>query len=108
MSYRVEPTLQAEADLARLYDSLSELGPEVAARWYGAFWEAARRLETQPFACGLAYENDAFKEELRHLLFGTPKGKKYRALFIVQDDVVKILCVRAPGERPISPGDLGS
>ena len=33
MSYRVEPTAQAEADLNRIYERLAELDPKGAARW---------------------------------------------------------------------------
>jgi hypothetical protein len=55
----------------------------------------------------LAYENPDFPEELRHLLFKlSKKGRKYRALFIVREDVVKVLTIRAPGERPVRPEDI--
>jgi plasmid stabilization system protein ParE len=106
MSYRVEPTARAEADLERLYDSLAEMDPDVAVRWYDAFLRATERLRQNPFTCGLAFENDEFDEELHHLLFGTRRGKTYRALFVVRDDVVFILCVRAPGQKPVRPEDL--
>ncbi len=71
------------------------------------FNEALPRLESFPYSCGLAYENAVFPEELRHLLFGFKKGRLYRALFIIRGDLVKILCIRAPGERPIKPEDYG-
>ena len=45
--------------------------------------------------------------EVRHLLFEVWKGKPYRALFIVQDELVTILCIRAPGEKPVKPKDVG-
>jgi hypothetical protein len=62
--------------------------------------------EKSPLSCGFAYENRYFPQEVRHLLFEVWKGRPYRALFIVQDDVVKILCIRAPGEKPVKPKDV--
>jgi hypothetical protein len=56
----------------------------------------------------LAHENLSFSEELRHLLFGIHPKRKYRAVFTVRDDVVVILAIRAPGEKPIDPEGLAT
>jgi hypothetical protein len=106
MTYRVELTARAEADLDRIYERLSSASAKGAARWYESFWDGVERLKTHPFSCVLAFEHDQFQEELRHLLFGTTQGRTYRALFVVREDVVKIVAVRWPGERPIKPRDL--
>jgi plasmid stabilization system protein ParE len=106
MTYRVEPTAQAEADIDRIFAWLSERSHEGARRWYESFWESAERLETFPLSCGLAPENDEFDYEVRHTLFGTKKGRTYRALFVITGDVVRILCVRGPGERLVKPNDI--
>ncbi len=107
MSYRVELTAGAHADLARLMMWLEERSSIAAAdRFSMRFYEALDRLESRPLSCGLAYENRYFAEEVRHLLFRVGESKPYRALFIVQDDVVKILCIRAPSEKPVKPRDI--
>ena len=107
MTYRIRPTAQAEADVERLYNSLAERRGEEAARgWYESYTEAVERLVTMPLSCGLAYENRNFDDELRHLLFGLHPKRKYRALFTVRGDEVIILALRAPGERPVEPGDV--
>jgi plasmid stabilization system protein ParE len=106
MNYRVEMTARAEADLDRLLESLGERSPKAAARLARNFWKAMTRLGTFPLACGLAYESRFFPEELRHLLFEARKGRTYRALFVVRDDLVKVLAIRAPGERPVSPDEV--
>jgi len=107
MSFRVELTVGAYSDLDRLMDWLAEHGsPATADRLSARFYEAIPRLESRPFSCGLAYENRYFSEEVRHLLFDVRKGRTYRALFIVQGDLVKILCIRAPGEKPVKPKDI--
>ena len=108
MRYRFILTAQAEADIHRIYDRLSERSLEGARRWYESFWGAVERLKTNPLACGFAYEHKDFPEELRHLLFGTRKGRIYRALFMVQGDEAVILAIKAPGEKPVTPEELES
>ena len=106
MSYHVELTEGAYADLDRLTISLAERSPELADRLSAQFYHALPRVESFPLACGIAYESRFFQEELRHLLFEIRKGRTYRALFVVRGDLVKILAVRAPGEKPIRPDNL--
>ena len=97
MSFRVEITAGAYADLDRLMAWLiTRSSPEAAERLSARFYKALDRLESRPFSCGHAYENREFAEEIRHLLFEIWKGRPYRALFIVRDDLVKILCIRTP------------
>jgi plasmid stabilization system protein ParE len=107
MSYRLRPTPQAEADIERLYASLVERRGEDAARqWYESYTGAVERLLTMPLSCALAYENPRFAQELRHLLFGIPPKRKYRALFTIRGAEVVILAIRAPGEKPVRPEDI--
>jgi ParE toxin of type II toxin-antitoxin system, parDE len=107
MSFRVELTAGAYADLDRLMARLEERSSAAAAdRLSTRSYEALDRLESRPLSCGVAYENRYFPIEVRHLLFEVWMGKPYRALFIVQEDFVKILCIRAPGEMPVKPKDV--
>jgi hypothetical protein len=97
----------AYADLDRLMTSLAGRSRGAGDRLSARFYESLPRLESNPFACGLDFENPASPEELRYLLFKVKKkGRKYRALFIVHGDVVKALTIRAPGERPVTPEDI--
>jgi hypothetical protein len=107
MSFRIELTATAYADLDRHMAWVEERSSAAAAdRLSEGFYKALDRLESRPFTCGLAYENRFFPVEIRHLLFEVWKGKPYRALFSVQDDLVKVLCIRAPGERPLRSKDV--
>ena len=109
MSFRVELTEKASNDLHRLMAWLAERSPGAEDRLSVRFDKALSRLESNPFTCGLAFENsDEFEDEVRHLLFETGKGRIYRALFIVRADVVKVLTIKAPGEKPARPDDLTS
>jgi plasmid stabilization system protein ParE len=109
MTYSLRVTARAEADLERLYDSLVERrGPDAARIWYELFTVAVERLATRPLTCGLAYEDRDFDAEIRHLLFGFPGSRRYRALFTVRGEEVVVLTIRAPGERPLEPDELAS
>ena len=107
MTYHVELTEGAYADLDRLASPLARHSAASADGFTRRFHEALTRLETFPLGCGLAYESDDFPEPVRHLLFEVRRGRRYRALFVVRDDVVTIFCIRAPGERPVQPGEVG-
>jgi plasmid stabilization system protein ParE len=106
MTYRVQTTAQAEADIERIFEWLSRRSLEGARRWYQAFWHSAERLKTFPLSCGVALESGNFPEEVRQMLFKTRRGRVYRALFVIRGEVVLVLCVRGPGERAVKPGDI--
>lgn len=106
MTYRIEFSGRARADLRRLVEWLDERSSEAANRLTDQFETALTRLETNPFTCGLAFENGSTEEEIRHLLFGIGKGPKYRALFTIRADEIILLAIRGPGERPVAPPDL--
>lgn len=106
MTYRVRFSDEARADLIGLLVSLAEHSPQAAALLEARLEAGVSRLEQFPLTCGLSYENDAFAEEIRHLLFGVHPKRKYRALFTVRADEVVILAIRAPGERPVNPRDI--
>lgn len=106
MTYRVQLTERARADLDRLLRSLAMRSPAGAARLADGFEAALGRLEASPLSCGIAYEDRFSEEEIRHLLIRIQKRRTYRALFVIRDTDVLILAIRAPGERPIAPMDL--
>lgn len=108
MTYLVPLTAQAEADIDRIFAWLSDRRLEGARRWYESFWDSIERLKTMPLSCGLASEHDDFDDEVRLMLFGTRRGRRYRALFIVRGELVQILCIRGPAERPVKPEDIAS
>ncbi len=93
MSYRIRPSAQAEADIERIFNWLLERSPDGATRWYESFWDATERLKEFPLSCSLAAEAMDFPEQVRCMLFGTKKGRTYRALFVVRGDIVHVLCV---------------
>lgn len=108
MSFRVRLTESAAADFEQRLNAVAERSPALAQRLNDQFERALFRLRDFPLSCAAAYENPSFSEELRHLLFGIRPKRKYRALFVVREDEVVILAVRAPGERPVNPEELAT
>ncbi len=104
MSYTVELTGGAYADLDRLTAALAGRWPEGSERITARFYAALPRLESFPLACGVAYEIRFFPEEVRHLLFEIRKGRTYRALFIVQGDSFESSASGDRASGPSSPG----
>ena len=83
MKYRVVLQPGAEAEIAEAFDYLYARAPEAAERWLRGLYAAVGTLETFPLRCGFARENDAFREEIRQLLYGK-RQHKYRVLFAVR------------------------
>jgi plasmid stabilization system protein ParE len=107
MSYRIRFTERARRDLVRVIQSRFDRSPGAAEQLNDAFEQALHRLGGFPPSCGLAHESRFFGEELRHLLFWVHPKRKHRALFVVRGDEVVILAIRAPGEKPVSPDEIG-
>jgi plasmid stabilization system protein ParE len=66
MSFRVRLTRNAAADFEQRLTTVAERSPETARRLNDRFEKALLRLRDFPLACGLAYENPSFSEELRN------------------------------------------
>jgi hypothetical protein len=53
----------------------------------------------------LAPESSEFDCPIHQLTFKTPRGRKYRILYAIVGDEVRILHVRGPGQDSITPQD---
>lgn len=78
MRYEVVVQPVAEAELEEAYRYIWKESPERAMRWRARLLVKAESLSRWPERCALAPENDAFPEEIRHLVFGS-----YRLLFSI-------------------------
>ncbi len=100
--YAVEMTGVAESGIyehAR-YIAVERREPVSAVRWLESTMDAVRSLETMPYRCALAEENDAVDYEVRQLPVGSP------ALLITVDDDRRIVWVFAfRGEGQLSRPD---
>jgi plasmid stabilization system protein ParE len=69
-----------------------------AERWLDGIEDAILSLREFPNRCPLARESREFPEEIRQFLYGRRAGK-YRILFVIRNDEVRILHVRHGARR---------
>jgi len=68
------------------------LSAEVANNWYYELQDAIASLQEFPHRCSAAPEAQKIGREIRQLWIG--KRRKYRILFVVEEDVVSLLHIR--------------
>ena len=106
MTYRVELTEQAEHDVDHILGWISNRSPQGAATWSRRFDKVLSKLRTSPDRGQLPPENNDHDAEIRHIVFKTRRGRPYRAVFVIRDDMVLVLHVRGPGQDIMRPDEL--
>ena len=99
MTYTVIVESSARKDIDDAYRwMVKNTSPKSAALWYLDIYGAMESLKNFPARCGLALENHFFKEEIRQLICG-----KYRILFEIDGETVRVLHVRHSARKPLKP-----
>jgi plasmid stabilization system protein ParE len=106
MSYRVQVLPAAELDAWKIFRLLNKKSRSGADRWYAAFLDATDELSDRPERRALAPEAKRVQRPIREAFFKTPRGLLYRLIYLIVDDEVRVLRVRAPGHRPLRRKDL--
>lgn len=106
MMFRLRILPRAEQDAQHIFDWLKAESPDGAIRWWFAFDEAVHNLVEHPHGDGLAPETKSVPYELRQFLFKTRRGRRYRGVFVVVGDEVRVLRIRGPGQRPLQQDEL--
>lgn len=107
MTFRVIVHRRAQRDVRGIESWIRSRSIEGAAKWREAFQHAAASLVNTPESHSLADENDHFPENtIRQFFFKTPRGRKYRGLFIVDNMKIRVLRVRTPDQDLITREDI--
>jgi hypothetical protein len=106
MKFRVQLLWRAERDVDATIAWLSERSPAGAATWQRTWDETVEILRASADVYGIAPENEDQELEVRQILFQTPKGRQYRALFTIQGPIVYVMHIRGPGQNLVSPDEL--
>lgn len=100
MSYQIfiQPTafLEIENSYRWMCDNLNA---ETADQWYYQLQDAISSLQEFPNRCPLSPEASAIGREIRQLWVG--KRRKYRVIFVVEEEVVAIIHVRHSRQPPL-------
>ena len=105
MTFQVELTPSAEAQIEQAYRWYRERNSDFADRWFRGLMNAIATLQEKPRRCSLAVEHEIFPEEVRQLLYGKSKNV-YRTLFTIRDTTVYVLYVRHSAQAPLTIDDL--
>ena len=103
-TYEVVIQTSAEAEINEAFLWFYERVPDKAVEWYKNLEFSIYSLETLPHRCGLAPENEAFKEEIRQLLFRKHKTI-FRILFTIHGETVHVLHVRHGSQNTLGEND---
>jgi plasmid stabilization system protein ParE len=90
----IQPPATAEIEDAYLF--IHQYSPARAEKWVNELATAIATLETLPFRCPIAPENDLFDYEIRQLI-----QLPYRVLYTIVGESVHILHVRHIAQRPV-------
>ncbi len=100
MKYRIIISPRAEIDASEIHHHISLDSPRNADRWFEALWLTIDSLAEMPRRCGKAPESRKFRRDIRQRVFG-----RYRILFLIEDDEVRIIHIRHGARRPLEPGE---
>jgi plasmid stabilization system protein ParE len=106
MSFIIHEMPKAKLDKSSIFHWLHEHSPSGAAAWLDAYDGCVEQLRVNALTCGEAPESHNCDFQVRQILFKTPRGRVYRALYLVENEYVFILRVRGPGQAPVDPTDV--
>ena len=106
MKYQVGLQVRAESDSNRIYLWLRSRSETGAGSWFSALLRRLKKLESDAPNCPRAKEADRFADDLRETYFKTRYGKRYRLVFTINGIEVRVLRIRAPGQRLLRDGGL--
>lgn len=106
MTFHVEVSARAERDADAIVSYLKKRSQAGAARWVEAFGDTIGSLASSAEQHPLAPEDADHAESIRNAFFKTPRGRTYRAIYILRGGVVFITHVRGPGQDQISPTEF--
>jgi len=89
---------RARGDIDRIFDWLNERSPQGAAAWYEALYDAIARIAEDPARHSLLSESiPRWNRRVHQSLFKTARGRRYRIVFELTQDEIRILRTSAQG-----------
>ncbi|WP_146415392.1 type II toxin-antitoxin system RelE/ParE family toxin [Crateriforma conspicua] len=106
MTLKVRILPRAKTDFRSIFSYIEKHSEAGASRWRDAFLAATDRAASNPEQFALAPEDEQTRFTLRQLLFKTPHGLQYRAVFTVLDGEVLILRIRGAGQPALAADEM--
>jgi plasmid stabilization system protein ParE len=95
---------RAEQDILETAGNIPD--PVVGARWFDRIMAHIAGLSDSAEWYGLADEAEELGVELRETFFGKRRGGRYRIVFVIRDNVVRVLTVRRGSRDRLTADDL--
>jgi plasmid stabilization system protein ParE len=105
VSRRVFLTPRAEDDILRAAEQIQQYDATLASRWFTKLMRKVEGLSDSAEWHGLADEADELGVELRETFHGR-KRSRYRILFVIREDTVRVLTVRRGSRDRLTADDL--
>jgi len=106
MTFKVTVIRHAERQSRDILKWIADRSIQGADRWLSAYDQMIDRLEHHADECSLAPENESTLLTIRQIHFKTPHGRPYRALFTIDENDVRVLAIRGPGQDLVPARDL--
>ena len=106
MSLPVVVLPEAERNVRDTVAWLHQRSPSGAEAWFHAWEEMLERLSIVAPSSVRAPEDATREIEIRQVTFKTRRGRPYRALFTIRDDIVYVMHVRGPRQNIMAPEDI--
>ena len=104
-TYTVQLTPDAEADLDAFFNRISAYSPVSAGRWIAGMRATIDSLDRLPERCGRAWESRVARRVIREIYHGRRRSR-YRILFDIVGDRVRVLRVRHGRQRRLRSGEI--
>ncbi len=102
----VTPRARADVSSITRWIRVTRQSPDGATTWSLAFREAVRRVQVNPEIHSVVSEHELQDLGIQQISFKTRQGKRYRVIFIIENNVVQVLRVRGPGQPPLSKDEV--
>jgi plasmid stabilization system protein ParE len=106
MTLKLKILPRAADDVQCIFDYLAKHSPQGAADWWDAFDSAAQEATRGLVEHPLAPENGSTPFELRQVIFKTRAGRRYRFVFTIVDNELRIVRVRGPGQPSLKSDEV--
>ena len=106
MSFRVRLTAEAVRNQNDIADWIAQHSIDGALRWLDSLSHILAQISSSPLSFAMAAEDEFSHRELRNALFGTRKGRVFRAIFYVDGDTVIVTHLRGPDQKNLSDDEL--
>lgn len=108
MTYSVRLVTSAKSDVDDIFSWLLARSAKGALNWYSSLSARLERLSDDAGGCAVAREAHRLKRDIRETYFKTRYGNRYRLIFTIEESEVRILRVRALGQKLLRAKEVPS